>query len=97
MKDALVFQIKKWCEEHPDWHYKSVFEQMKWPKKNGRYFINDTVTRKLREAVERGFLESDTDEHGYAIYRIKGGQAPKQLEWEVVEKDGVRIARPKLV
>ncbi len=95
MKHDLISQLVRYCKQNPDWHYKSVFEQLRWQKKNGAYFVADTITRKLREAVERGLLESKTDVFGYAQYRIAGGEARvRPIQYETVFINGIPHARP---
>lgn len=94
MKHDLISQLVRHCKENPQWHYKSVFEQMHWKKKNGAKFVSDTITRKLREAVERGLLESKTDVFGYAQYRVAGGETRVQpVQYETIFKDGIPYAR----
>lgn len=61
MKTSLKERVIKWLAIRSDWIPKGEILSLDWKYEDGRTYMSDTVSRKLRESEEEGRIAVKTD------------------------------------
>lgn len=71
MKHSLQEDIIRWLANNPDWHPKGEILNIIWKYPDGRTYMSDTVSRKLRNSEEERRIAVKPDPNSNSIlYRF---------------------------
>jgi hypothetical protein len=89
MKQSLKEDIIRFLAHTQQWHNKGELLLRAWKYPDGRTYMSDTVSRKLREAESESRIAVKYDEEGSCIYKFLPVEKRKDYQpWSLrVNKD----------